>query len=182
MLEMDTSQNQIIQVNNLTVVFRDIPALWDVSFELPKGKMTAIVGPNGAGKSTLLRAILGLLKIRTGEIVIAGQSYLKVKNKHELIAYVPQRETVDWDFPINVLDVVMMGRYAHLGWFKRPNQETRQLAMEALKRFEMDGYADRQIGELSGGQKQRVFLARAYVQNAEIYFLDEPFGGGRFQD
>jgi manganese/zinc/iron transport system ATP- binding protein len=166
-----------IAIDHLTVVYRDIPALWDVSVTFPKGKTISVVGPNGAGKSTLLKTILGLVDKQSGSIKIDGVDHLHLKDRHKKIAYVPQRDSIDWNFPTTVLDVVMMGRYGHLGWFKRPGAEEKRLAMDALTKFEMDKYADRQINELSGGQKQRILLARSYVQDAEIYFLDEPFGG-----
>ncbi len=167
----------IINVQNLTVAYREVPALWDVSFSIQKGSMTAIVGTNGAGKSTLMKTMLNLIQPVRGEITIMGESYDRIKEKYKKIAYVPQREAVDWNFPINCLDVVLMGRYGHIGLLKRPGKKDRDLAMEALKRFGMEYYHDRQIDELSGGQKQRVFLARAYVQDADLLFLDEPFGG-----
>lgn len=168
---------EIICVRDLTVAYREIPALWDINFSIPKGKMVAIVGTNGAGKSTLMKTLLHLVKPIRGDIQILGESYDKIKQRYRKIAYVPQRESVDWNFPINCLDVVLMGRYGHIGLMRRPSKEDRNLAMKALERFGMEYYHDRQINELSGGQKQRVFLARAYVQDAEILFLDEPFGG-----
>ena len=169
--------DKVITVKNLSVVFRDIPALWEVSFDVPRGKLLAIVGPNGAGKSTLLKAILGLVTIKSGNIQIDGEEHTKLKEKYKHFAYVPQRESIDWNFPTSCLDVVTMGRYGHVGWFRRPGQNEKDLAMKALEKFGMEKYANKQIGELSGGQQQRIFLARAYVQDADIYFLDEPFGG-----
>jgi manganese/zinc/iron transport system ATP- binding protein len=166
-----------ICITNLSVSYRDIPALWNISIDFPKNQIIAVVGPNGAGKSTLLKAILGLIGYQSGSIKILGDTLSKLKERHKKIAYVPQRESVDWDFPINCLEVVLMGRYAHIGWFKRPKQVDKQLALDALEKFGMSDYKYRQISELSGGQKQRVFLARALVQDAEIYILDEPFGG-----
>lgn len=166
-----------ISVENLSVVYNGIPALWDISIKFSAGELTAIVGPNGAGKSTLIKAILGLLKPVAGETKILGYSIAKLPKRYEKIAYIPQRGSVDWDFPTNVLDVVLMGRYGHLGWFRRPTNKDKELALVALKKFEMEDYTDRQIGELSGGQQQRVFLARAIIQDAQIYLMDEPFGG-----
>ncbi len=166
-----------VKVSNLSILYHQIPALWDINFEVPEGTMVAIIGPNGAGKSTLLKSILNLIKVKNGEIEIMGTPHHKLRDKHKYIAYMPQRSSIDFDFPTNVIDVVMMGRYGHLGWFKRPGKNERELAMNALKKFGMAEYSHRQIGELSGGQKQRVFLARAYIQQADIYFLDEPFGG-----
>ena len=167
----------MIEIENLTVIYRDIPAIYNINVQFQKGNLIAIVGPNGAGKSTLAKSILNLTNISQGSIKINGISHDKIKNKHKLLAYVPQRETVNWDFPINSLDVTMMGLYGHIGWFKRPGKKHRDLAIEALRKFGLEDYANHQIGELSGGQKQRVFLARAYLQNANIYVLDEPFGG-----
>ncbi len=134
----------------------------------------AIVGPNGAGKSTLIKAMLDLIKPISGNVLFNGASY-KSQRKH--IGYVPQSESVDWDFPADALDVVMMGRYGELGWLKRPKAKDKELAMEALEKLGMGEYADRQISQLSGGQQQRVFLARALVQEADIYFMDEPLKG-----
>ena len=134
----------------------------------------AIVGPNGAGKSTLIKAMLDLIKPVSGKVLFNGESY-KEHRKH--IGYVPQSESVDWDFPANVLDVVIMGRYGELGWIKRPSKKDKHLAMEALEKVGMKEYANRQISQLSGGQQQRIFLARALVQDADIYFMDEPFKG-----
>lgn len=163
-----------IHVEDLTVAYQDRPVLWDIDLDVPAGVLMAIVGPNGAGKTTMIKAILGLLKPVAGKVEIFGKSY---DEQHQLLAYVPQRTSVDWDFPTNVLDLVMMGRYGSLGWFKRPGRKERRLAMEALKKVGMTEYARRQISQLSGGQQQRAFLARALVQNAEIYLMDEPFQG-----
>jgi manganese/zinc/iron transport system ATP- binding protein len=168
----DTSK--ALQVDDLTVAYDEKPVLWDVDLEASSGILMAIVGPNGAGKTTLIKAILGLLKPAAGEVLIYGKPYLEQRN---LVGYVPQRGSVDWDFPTSVLDVVMMGRYGDLGWFKRPGQRERELALEALDKVGMKAFAERQISQLSGGQQQRVFLARALVQDAQIYFMDEPFQG-----
>lgn len=168
----DTSK--ALQVDDLTVAYDEKPVLWDIDLEVPEGILMAIVGPNGAGKTTLIKAVLGLLKPAAGEVLIYGKPYFEQRG---LIGYVPQRGSVDWDFPTSVLDVVMMGRYGALGWFKRPGQRERELAMEALDKVGMSAYAGRQISQLSGGQQQRVFLARALVQDAQIYFMDEPFQG-----
>ncbi|MFW9854379.1 MAG: metal ABC transporter ATP-binding protein [Candidatus Thorarchaeota archaeon] len=166
-----------IEVSNLTVAYRDTPVLWDISFSIPKTEFLAIVGPNGAGKSTLIKAILGLIKPIAGSIKVFGKDSRHLPKKYQLIGYVPQRGSVDWDFPTNCLDVVMMGRYGHLGWFRRPGKHEKEAALEALEKFGLKELAMRQISQLSGGQQQRVFLARAYVQDADIYFLDEPFAG-----
>ncbi|MDQ0090687.1 manganese/zinc/iron transport system ATP- binding protein [Paenibacillus anaericanus] len=163
-----------LQVNNLTVAYQKKPVLNAVSFVIPSGKLIGILGPNGAGKSTLLKAVLGLIPIVDGEVKIYGGSY---REQRKNVGYVPQRESVDWDFPTNALDVVMMGRYGHLGWFRRPGASERKLATECLDKVGMKDYAGRQISQLSGGQQQRVFLARALAQNANLYFMDEPFAG-----
>lgn len=163
-----------IQVTDLTVTYNEKPVLWDVDMEVPEGVLMAIVGPNGAGKTTLIKTILGLLEPAAGRVLIQGKPY---KEKRHMVGYVPQRGTVDWDFPTTVIDVVMMGRYGSLGWFKRPGKAERQAAYEALEKVGMSAFARRQISQLSGGQQQRVFLARALVQNASIYFMDEPFQG-----
>lgn len=164
----------IIEVEDMTVAYHTKPVLWDVDLNIPKGILMAIVGPNGAGKSTLIKAMLDLIKPVSGNVLFNGSSY-KSQRKH--IGYVPQSESVDWDFPANVLDVVLMGRYGELGWFKRPTAKDKEKALEALKKVEMSEFADRQISQLSGGQQQRIFLARALVQDADIYFMDEPFKG-----
>ena len=152
----------------------DKPVLWDVDLSVPAGTLMAIVGPNGAGKSTLIKAILGLIKPVAGTVLIKGKSY---DVQRQIVGYVPQRGSVDWDFPTNVLDVVMMGRYRALGWIRRPGKAEKEMAMGALEKVGMSDYAERQISQLSGGQQQRVFLARALAQDAQIYFMDEPFAG-----
>lgn len=164
----------IIKVEDMTVAYGAKPVLWDVDLEIPKSIMMAIVGPNGAGKSTLIKAMLDLIKPVSGSVLFNGESY-KSHRKH--IGYVPQSGSVDWDFPADALDVVMMGRYGELGWFKRPGKKDKDLALEALEKVGMIDFANRQISQLSGGQQQRIFLARALVQNADIYFMDEPFKG-----
>lgn len=168
------NKEYIIEVEDMTVAYHTKPVLWDVDLDIPKGILMAIVGPNGAGKSTLIKAMLDLIKPISGNVLFNGGSY-KSQRKH--IGYVPQSESVDWDFPANALDVVMMGRYGELGWLKRPKEKDRQLALEALEKLGMREFADRQISQLSGGQQQRVFLARALVQEADIYFMDEPLKG-----
>lgn len=161
-----------VSVSGLTVAYREQPVLWDVDLAIPHGAVMGVVGPNGAGKTTLIRAILGLVKPLAGRIEILGRPYDQVRRS---VAYVPQRGSVDWDFPSSVLDVTMMGRYGLLGWLRRPGRQERARAMEALDQVSMTALADRQIGQLSGGQQQRVFLARALVQDAQVYFMDEPF-------
>ena len=163
-----------IAVEDLTVAYRESPALWDVDLEVPTSTLMAVVGPNGAGKTTLIRAIHGLVPRAAGDVRIFGRPYAE---QRRLVAYVPQRGTVDWDFPTNVLDVVTMGRYGALGWLRRPGRAERDAAMDALRQVGMDAYAKRQISQLSGGQQQRVFLARALVQDAQVYLMDEPFQG-----
>jgi manganese/zinc/iron transport system ATP- binding protein len=163
-----------IHVEDLTVAYREEPVLWDVDLDVPEGTLMAIVGPNGAGKSTLIKAILGLVQPAAGRVMIYGRPY---PEQRRLVAYVPQRGSVDWDFPTNALDVVMMGRYGQLGWLKRPGEPEREMAQAALAQVDMEAYAGRQISQLSGGQQQRVFLARALVQQAQIYLMDEPFQG-----
>lgn len=163
-----------IEVNNLTVAYQKKPVLNSVSFKVPSGKLIGILGPNGAGKSTLLKAIMGLIPKVEGEVNIFGGTY---QANRKQVGYVPQRESVDWDFPTNALDVVMMGRYGHLGWFKRPGANERKIAMDCLEKVSMAEFAGRQISQLSGGQQQRVFLARALAQDANLYLMDEPFAG-----
>jgi manganese/zinc/iron transport system ATP- binding protein len=163
-----------LAVRGLTVSYGEKPALFSVDATFPAASMSAIVGPNGAGKSTLLKAALGLIPVVSGQVTVFGQP---IELARERIAYVPQRASVDWDFPTTVIDVVLMGRYRKLGLFGRVNRAERALAMGALARVGMDGFADRQIGQLSGGQQQRVFLARALAQQADLYLLDEPFAG-----
>jgi manganese/zinc/iron transport system ATP- binding protein len=163
-----------VEVTDLTVAYREKPVLWDVDLDVPEGVLMAIVGPNGAGKSTLIKSILGLVKAAAGQVHIYGKSYAE---QRRLVGYVPQRGSVDWDFPTNAVDVVVMGLYGKLGWINRPGREERELAMESLRKVGMADFADRQISQLSGGQQQRVFLARALVQDAQVYFMDEPFAG-----
>jgi len=162
------------EVHDLTVAYGKKPVLWGIDFVIPEGNLVAIVGPNGAGKSTLLKAAFGLLNPLSGWVKFFDEKYSKVRKK---VAYVPQRESVDWDFPATVFDVVMMGRYGHLGWIKRPKDSDRKKVMEALEKVYMVEFKDRHISDLSGGQQQRVFLARALCQEADLYFLDEPFSG-----
>lgn len=163
-----------INVEDLTVAYHEEPVLWDVDLEVPEGTLMAIVGPNGAGKSTLIKSILGLVDPAAGKVSIYGQPY---PQQRHLVAYVPQRGTVDWDFPTNALDVVTMGRYGRLGWVRRPGAREREKALAALESVGMRDLAHRQISQLSGGQQQRVFLARALIQDAQIYLMDEPFQG-----
>lgn len=163
-----------IEIDHLTVTYRDRPVLWDVDVHMPRASMGAVVGPNGSGKSTLLRAALGLVPADSGRIAILGEPSAKARSR---VAYVPQREAVDWDFPVTVREVVEMGRYGSLGWFRRMRGGDRRVVDEALERVGMTPFAKRQIGQLSGGQRQRVFIARALAQEAELLVLDEPFAG-----
>lgn len=163
-----------IQVDDLTVAYNYKPVLWDIDLVIPEGVLMAIVGPNGAGKSTLIKAILGIIEPIAGSVAIFGKPY---KKQRKLVAYVPQKGSVDWDFPTTALDLVMMGTYGSLGWVKRPGQKQKKTALEALEKVDMLSFKNRQISQLSGGQQQRIFLARALVQNASIYFMDEPFQG-----
>jgi manganese/zinc/iron transport system ATP- binding protein len=168
------SPRTAVEVHDLTVAYHTKPVLWDVDFTLPEGKLVAIIGPNGAGKSTMLKAILGLVPVSAGWVEIFGEP---PRAQRPIIGYVPQRESVDWDFPTNALDVVLMGLYGKLGWFRRPGRREREHALAALAHVGMADFAHRQISQLSGGQQQRVFLARALAQEAKVYFMDEPFAG-----
>ena len=169
-----TETTYAIDVTDLTVAYQEKPVLWDIDLQAPPGVLLAIVGPNGAGKTTFIKAVLGLIKPVAGQMLIYGKPYAAQRH---LVGYVPQRGSADWDFPTSVLDVVMMGRYGELGWLRRPGRADRERALEALEKVGMARYADRQISQLSGGQQQRTFLARALVQDAQIYFMDEPFQG-----
>lgn len=166
--------NNALAVDGLFVSYQGNQVIRNVSFCIGKGKLVGIIGPNGAGKSTLMKAILNLIPSDKGDVCILGESIRKAK---KYIAYVPQRSDIDWDFPITVLDVVLIGVYPSLGIIKRPRKEHREWALECLEKVGMAEFKNRQIGELSGGQQQRVFLARALAQKADIFFLDEPFVG-----
>lgn len=161
-----------LSIHDMTVAYHRKPVLWDVDLDVPEGKLIGIIGPNGAGKSTLIKAALDLVPKVSGRVFVYGKPYRK---QRKLVGYVPQRETVDWDFPVSALDVVTMGRYARIGWCMPVTKKHRQAALEALERVGLADYASRQISNLSGGQQQRVFLARALAQDAQIYFMDEPF-------
>lgn len=168
------TEKMAVQVDDLTVAYNYKPVLWDVDFSVPEGVLMAIVGPNGAGKSTLIKAILGIIKPLAGSVSIFGKPYEK---QRKLVAYVPQKGSVDWDFPTTAFDVVQMGTYGSLGWIKRPGEKEKKIALEAMEKVGMLSFRNRQISQLSGGQQQRVFLARALAQDASIYFMDEPFQG-----
>ncbi len=167
-------EDYVIEVEDLTIAYGEKPVVWDVDFNVPKGVLMAIIGPNGAGKSTLIKAMLKLIKPISGVVRFNGNTY---ENARKYIGYVPQRGSVDWDFPTTVLDVVLMGSYGSIGWFKRPKNKEINEAFNALEKVGMKEFSNRQISELSGGQQQRVFLARALIQDADIYFMDEPFQG-----
>lgn len=166
--------NPILEIHNLTVAYNKKPALWNVDFSIPKGKLVGIIGPNGAGKSTLIKSIMGLIPLSSGYAKLFGQELNAVRDK---VSYVPQRESVDWDFPASALDVVLMGCYRRRGLFRWLTKSDKALAMDCLRQMKMEAYAKRQIAQLSGGQQQRVFLARSLAQQAELYFMDEPFAG-----
>ena len=166
--------DEAICIEELSVAYNYKPVLWDIHLDIPKSSFMAVIGPNGAGKTTLLKSIVGILKPISGTIRIFGEKYKKVKKK---CAYVPQKNDVDWSFPVTVFDVVLMGTYGELGLIRRPKKEHKQRVLEALEKVGMSEFKNRQISELSGGQQQRVFIARALVQNAEILLLDEPLQG-----
>ena len=161
-----------LSVYDLTVAYDRKPVVWDVEFDIPGGSLVGIVGPNGAGKSTLLKAVMDLIPRVSGRVQVFGNTYRKNRNR---VGYVPQRESVDWDFPVDALDVVTMGLYRDIGWCLPVRKRHKEMAMEALDRVGIADLAFRQISQLSGGQQQRTFLARALVQDADLYLMDEPF-------
>ncbi|MEZ6111988.1 MAG: ABC transporter ATP-binding protein [Pirellulaceae bacterium] len=161
-----------LSVYDLTVAYHRKPVLWDVGFDVPAGALVGVVGPNGAGKSTLLKAVMDLIPRASGRIQVFGKSY---QHNRRRVGYVPQRETVDWDFPVDALDVVTMGLYSEIGWCFPIRKKHRDIAQDALNRVGIGDLAHRQISQLSGGQQQRTFLARALVQDADLYLMDEPF-------
>ncbi len=161
-----------LSVYDLTVAYHRKPVIWDVSFDIPPGSLVGVVGPNGAGKSTLLKAVMDLVPRASGRVTIFGQPYRQARHR---VGYVPQRESVDWDFPVDALDVVAMGLYSKIGWCLPVRKKHRQAALEALRRVGIAELAHRQISQLSGGQQQRTFLARALVQEVDLYLMDEPF-------
>jgi manganese/zinc/iron transport system ATP- binding protein len=163
-----------LSIHDLTVAYHRKPVLWDVDYNAPPGRLIAIVGPNGAGKSTLLKAALDLIPAASGRVRFFGRPYRQVRDR---VAYVPQRGSVDWDFPVSALHVVAMGLYRRIGWCRPVTRKYRAAALAALERVGLADYAGRQISQLSGGQQQRVFLARALVQQADLYLMDEPFAG-----
>ncbi|MFY0605254.1 MAG: metal ABC transporter ATP-binding protein [Cyclobacteriaceae bacterium] len=167
-------ENPVLEIHDLTVSYDKKPVLWGIDLSVPKGAIAGIVGPNGAGKSTLIKSVMGLVPLSSGYAKVFDKDLDEVRAN---VSYVPQRESVDWDFPASVLDVVMMGRYAKIGLMKRTRKADTEAALFALDQVGMLKYRDRQISQLSGGQQQRVFLARALTQQADIYFMDEPFAG-----
>ncbi len=168
------TQEPILEVHDLTVSYSRKPVLWGIDFTLPSGSIAGIVGPNGAGKSTLLKTIMGLIPPSSGFVKLFGHPLEEIRHR---VSYVPQRESVDWDFPVSVLDVVLMGRYGKVGLLRNTGERDRSIALDCLDKVGMSAFAKRQISQLSGGQQQRVFLARALAQEADIYLMDEPFAG-----
>jgi manganese/zinc/iron transport system ATP- binding protein len=166
------SDSAPVSIHDLTVAYHRKPVLWDIDLDIPEGSLCAIVGPNGAGKSTLIKAAMDLVPKASGRVLIYGKPF---RRQRRMVAYVPQRESVDWDFPVDAIGVVLMGCYGRIGWCKPVRRRDREAAMAALERVGMADYAHRQISQLSGGQQQRVFLARALAEDADIYFMDEPF-------
>ena len=171
-IAMPDSRQPALAIDDLTVAYDQKPAIWDIDLEVPQGALMGIVGPNGAGKSTLIKAALNLIPRAAGTVLFGGESYEAARQR---VGYVPQRGSVDWDFPTTALDVVTMGLYGKLGWLRRPGRRERERAMAALEQVELADFAGRQISQLSGGQQQRTFLARALALDAQIYFMDEPF-------
>lgn len=170
----EDKETPALHVNQLSVNYHKTPVLWDITLEIPKGKLVGIIGPNGAGKSTFIKTALGLLQPISGKVEFFGRPLKEFRSK---VAYVPQRDSVDWDFPITVRNLVLMGRYGRLGLFRWVRKADLAAADHYLELVGMSQYADRQISQLSGGQQQRVFIARALLQEADVYFLDEPFTG-----
>ncbi len=166
--------NPAIELHSLTVAYQQKPVLWNLDYTLPAGKLIGIVGPNGSGKTTMIKSIMGLVPLSSGYVKIFDESLDKVRSR---VSYVPQRGSVDWDFPVNVLDVVLMGRAKPRRLFSRYSSQDKEIAMDSLKKVNMEAFVKRQISELSGGQQQRVFLARALAQQADLYLMDEPFAG-----
>ncbi len=170
----EVDNNPVVEIHDLTVTYNKKPVLWDIDLTLPAGSIIGVIGPNGAGKSTMIKSIMGLVPLSSGYVKVFDQDLQDVRSR---VSYVPQKESVDWDFPASVMDVVLMGRYGKLGLFTRPRKADKEVALDCLRRVDMEAYAGRQISQLSGGQQQRVFLARALAQEADLYFMDEPFAG-----
>lgn len=167
-------KNPVLEVHDLTVSYDKNPVLWNIDFSIPKGKLVGIIGPNGAGKSTMLKSVMGLIEPQSGFVKVFDKDLNDVRQR---VSYVPQRESVDWDFPASVFDVVLMGRYGRRGLFKRTTKQDKEIAMASLAKVNMQDYHNRQIAQLSGGQQQRVFIARSLAQQADLYLMDEPFAG-----
>lgn len=167
-------ENPVVEIHDLTVSYERKPVLWNIDLSIPKGSLVGIIGPNGAGKSTLIKAVMGLLPLSSGYVKLMNKNLNEVRDK---VSYVPQRESVDWDFPISVFEVVLMGRYGKMGLLHRPSKKDKEIASQSLEQVGMSAFASRQISQLSGGQQQRVFLARALAQEADLYLMDEPFVG-----
>lgn len=168
------SKMPALDVSHLTVSYHDTIILSDCTVIVPQGVMLGIIGPNGAGKTTFIKSILGLVPKQEGTVFIGGKNLTDARNG---IAYISQRSCVDWDFPLTVFDMVIMGCYGALGWFKHPGKSEKAATYQALIDVGLEGYANQSIGVLSGGQQQRAFIARALMQDADVYFLDEPFAG-----
>ncbi|MEM1135275.1 MAG: metal ABC transporter ATP-binding protein [Bacteroidota bacterium] len=168
------SENPVIELHNLTVTYENKPAVWNIDYTLPAGNLIGIIGPNGSGKTTMIKAIMGLVKPGSGYVKLFGK---KIEDVRDKVAYVSQRSSVDWDFPINVYDAVLMGRYNRKNLFQKNTKKDHEITREAIKKVQLEGYHKRQIAQLSGGQQQRVFIARALAQEADLYLLDEPFAG-----
>lgn len=168
------AKNPIVEIHDLTVSYHKKPVLWDIDLLLPQGEVMGIIGPNGAGKSTLLKSIMGLVPPDSGYVKLFDKDLSQVRKQ---VSYVPQKESIDWDFPASVLDVVLMGRYARLGLFQRPSKADKAYALDCLQQVGIEALVNRQIAQLSGGQQQRVLLARALAQEAQLYLMDEPFVG-----
>lgn len=168
------ANDPVLEVHDLTVSYNNKPVLWDIDFSLPAGVLAGILGPNGAGKSTLIKTVMGLIQASSGFVKLFGQDLEKVRKR---VSYVPQRESVDWDFPASVFDVVLMGRYSKVGLFRSVSKADKEVAEECIRKVGLEQFRDRQISQLSGGQQQRVFIARALAQDADFYFMDEPFAG-----
>jgi manganese/zinc/iron transport system ATP- binding protein len=168
------SPSSPLSIHDVTVAYNRKPVLWDVDYDAPRRSLVGVIGPNGAGKSTLIKAVLGLVPLASGRVQVFGQPARKQRRR---IGYVPQRESVDWEFPVSALDVVAMGRYGRIGWFRRVGKADKDAARACLEQVGLADFAHRQISQLSGGQQQRVFLARALAQEADFYLMDEPFAG-----
>jgi manganese/zinc/iron transport system ATP- binding protein len=167
-------ENIVLELHNLTVSYNNKPAIWNIDFSVPEGRLVGIIGPNGSGKTTMLKAIMGLIEPASGYVKLFDKSLDEVRQR---ISYVPQRGTVDWDFPATVFDVVLMGRYKPKNLFRRTKRQDKEIALECLRKVQLEKFRNRQISQLSGGQQQRVFIARALVQEADLYIMDEPFAG-----